>query len=203
MPTRVLLAIAMAILNFTTSPTIVTCAASDTITSHALIFSRSDQTLTAHIDRIALRDVLQVLANRLWITITLFAFEGSTRLSTRFTALPVEQGIERLLHGQDYALLYSGIQASHSTHLKEIIVLPRSHSSTHSPPTETEVTMFPMQHQQPELTTLVETAETLVQLVDQKPPSSPSLLPKTINSQDSEIRSTINALLKKLESSSE
>lgn len=203
MPTRVLLAIAMVILSFTTSPTIVTCAASDTIASHALIFSKSDQTLTAHIDRIALRDVLQVLANRLSITITLLAFEGSTRLSTRFTALPVEQGIERLLQGQDYALLYSGVQASLPTHLKEIIVLPRSHSSTHSPATETKVKMFPMQHRQPELTTLVETVETLVQLVDQKPPASPSRLPKTINSQDSEIRSTINALLKQLESSSE
>lgn len=203
MPTRALITIAMAIIIFTTSPTNVICAAPDTITSHALIFSRSDQTLTAHIDRVPLRDVLQVLANRLSITITLLEFEGSTRLSTRFTALPVEQGIERLLQGQDYALLYSGVQASHPTHLKEIIVLPRSHSSTHSPSTETEVKMFPMKQQQPELTTLVETVETLVQLVDQKPPSSPSRLTKTINTQDSEIRSTINALLKELESSSE
>jgi len=221
MPTRTLITIVIVIFIVLSSQPSVVCAASDRIASPILNFSNTEQTLTAQVDKGSLHTVLQVLANRLAITITLRGVEENTHFSTHFSNLPLEQGIERLLHGLDYALLYSRVHASQPAQLKEMIVLARPHSSTHTLSTETEIMMLPMNHQseflkahtQPhnnsqkheksDWTALAETVETLGQLIDQKPRSSLSPFEETINDQESEIRSTATALLKELESSSE
>ena len=107
-------------------------AASEMMSSQEIRFSPQDQELTAHFDKVPLHEVLQVLTDQLPVTITIMGFGGHTRLSTTFTNLPLEQGIERLLQGQDYALLYSQAASSQRPQLKEIIVLPRQGSSTNS-----------------------------------------------------------------------
>ena len=118
---------------FISQTTFVT-ASSEHVSSHRLVVTKDQRKLTAKIEHVPLQDVLQDLANRLSINVSLLGFDGPHRVSTSFTELPIEQGIERLLQGQDYALLYTGPSSSH---IKEIIVLSRQNTANHSSSTRT------------------------------------------------------------------
>ncbi|WP_447968536.1 hypothetical protein [Nitrospira sp. M1] len=196
-------------------------AEENVIETPTIRFSRTHHTLSAHIDRLSFHHVLQQLANQLSITMTLQGVKKDHRFSTTFTDLPLQQGIERLLLGHDYALLYSQPNSAHHAQLKEIIVLPRMHASTSIPVDDTEIVMRPMRSHQhiredqqlpydsprelrkPELTDFIETVETLVQQYDRTPRQDASSLSLASQDEASKMQSLGIALLKELESHAE
>lgn len=205
------------ILVFVLCHTMMVSTTTGMMDSRALTFSQEDQTLTANIDGDSLKEVLQVLANQLPVTITMMGFIRDTPLSTIFTDLPLEQGIERLLQGQDYALLYSRASASQ---LKEIIVLPRQDASTNSPSAETMAVISPTENHQKLSETqkqhpfenldregfvsaqLEDKFEALVQVVDESPANDVALLLEASRDNDPEIREIAAALLEQWKPSS-
>jgi hypothetical protein len=121
--------------------------ASREIASPSLYLSVQNQRLTAQIDQAPLRKVLEALTEQMPITITLMGFEGENALSESFTDLPLEEGIERLLQRQDYALRYArpdpNRRPSGQSRIVEIFVLPRQKpsSSTTSPETQSVMSL--------------------------------------------------------------
>ena len=210
MPTRILRKIVLYILTLMMCHSTIAWALTDKIASQAIFFSQEEQTLTVTLDNIPLREVLQTLADQLPVIITLKGFECRQRLSTIFTHLPLEQGIERLLQGQDYALLYSQPNSAQQVFLKEIIVLPRQISSTSSTSSEAIVVMSPRVNQQKssvntlkpnksnqnnELIQLANTIEVLVQQSDQQDTPNHPLFTQASQDQDPRIRAIARALL--------
>ena len=220
MPIRALLAIGFTIPIFVFGP-LLAFASSHLMDSHAIKLSQNDQQLTARIDNVPLRQVLQVLANQLSITITLLGQGGHTPFSTTFTDLSLEQGIEQILRGQDYALLYSQATSSQQPSIKEIIVLPRQSSLTTTAWAETEIVMSPMENQQEfsenqkqppfntfelrklEPTELAHAAEALHQLSDQSQTQRASQNTQAMEEENFEIREIATTLLEQLESPSQ
>lgn len=190
-------------------------AAPDLVTSEPLIISRDHQKITAKIDKVPLRTVLQELANQLDVSITLMGIEGNSLLSITFTNLSLKQGIAQLLQGQDYALLHT---KTDSSQLKEIIVLARQGSSDKPVNNEKSVHMSPKKDPQrlsigpnePEfknfenreipVTELARQVTELVQLSEQDQTISASSLTKATQDQNPEIRATAMALLEELDS---
>ena len=202
------------VLSFVTmSNTTFVSAASNFTNSERLVFSPNHQKLTVHVDNVPLREVLQELSDRLAVTVTLMGFTGDMPLSTTFTDLPLEQGLEKLLQGKDYALLHRSTAPSLNTQLKEIIVLPRLDSSSSSQAAETRVVMSPKNDLPPSSTNqnlsafntsegrefapkeLAKQVEELVQLIEGNQSSSDSPLTISANELSSEVRKLSSALL--------
>ncbi len=213
MPTRVNRKVILYILTLILSQATFAWPVTDTIAPQTIFFSQDDHTLTVNLDNFPLREALQNLANQLPITITLKGITGQKKLSTRFTHLPVEQGIERLLQGQDYAILYSHAPSSQQALPKEIIVLPRKIVSENTISSEITILASPnvdqetllrhqtshKKHQNQSLTKLAHTIESLIKTFDQTPSQNISETAETSQAQDSEIRTIVRTLLQESE----
>ena len=122
-------------------------AVSEDLVSPSLSLSVENQRLTVHIQQVSLREVLETLIEQVPITVTIKGFEGKNPISATFTDLPFIEGVERLLQGQDYALLYqrtdSGSRSSGQAQLAEIFVLPRHNPSSSTTLHETQLVLSP------------------------------------------------------------
>ena len=123
--------------------------------SPSFSLSIQNHRMTATIDRVPLRTVLEALTDQVPITITLKGLEGKNSISATFTNLPLEKGIDQLLYGQDYALLYarsdSGSRSYAQPRLVEIVVLPRQNRTSKAASHETQLVLGPGKPGQPEL----------------------------------------------------
>ncbi len=213
MPTQFIQSIVLSILIILMSQTTAWPITNKT-NSDVIIFSKESQTLTVKLDNTPLHLVLQQLANQLPVTITLRGLDGREPLSRSFTHLPFTLGIERLLQGHDYAIVYPRTRFIQRTLPKEIIVLRRTTISENLTSSESRIVMSPIivqqdrvqsdsqsnkKDQKQSLTLLANRIEALVQELDQSHP--PNFLQRADASQkhDSKIRAMARILIEQSE----
>ncbi|MDR4494718.1 MAG: small multi-drug export protein [Nitrospirales bacterium] len=99
-----------------------------------LNLSFQNQRLSAEIDRISLQTVLSALSAQLPVQFIVKGINQDNLVSTSFTNLPFDQGLERLLVGYDYAIVHFPIgrfpSAVPSGQQIEVIVLSRNQNSS-------------------------------------------------------------------------
>jgi HEAT repeat protein len=76
--------------------------------------SFQDGRLSANCEQLPLGLVLEELAQQASLTIYIAKSDASQKISAVFDALPLEQGIKRLLNGKDYALITAPLSADGS-----------------------------------------------------------------------------------------
>ena len=184
--------------------------------SDVVSFSKKDQTLTVKLDNTPLHPVLQHLADQLPVTIILQGLDGQEALSRSFTNLSIELGIERLLQGHDYAIVYPRTHFVHPALPKEIIVLPRGTISKNPNSSESRIIMSPIivqqntlasdstsnkKEQNSSLKILTSKIEAIVKKLDQQPTQNISQQGQDSQGLDSEIQAMARVLLEQAKSS--
>ena len=192
-------------------------ADSGEIISSSFSLSIQNHRLTAKIDQVPLRTVLEALTDQMPITITLKGFEGENSISATFTNLPLEEGIEQLLYGQEYALLYarsdSVSRSSGQARLVEIVVLPRQNRTSNTASHETQLVLVPrnphqteprdndqsffdrLERQAFESSDPADRVAAIATIAEQQEDQALSVLSRASRDQDPEVRATAIVLL--------
>ena len=185
--------------------------------THRLIISAQEGRLTVQIHRVPLREVLAELAETVPLKVTIKENAGEDLVSALFIDLPLEEGIERLLQGQEYALLYkrsaTPFGPSESSRLAEIVVLPKGSRSasqavtqTNEPPSfeeanpkapkaEEQVRFDDLRGRALEAADPEDRIDALMELADEHNDRSLPILATAIRDDDSKVRATAITLL--------
>lgn len=108
----------------------------------SLKLSVENQHISAQIHHMSLQTVLSALSMQSTVTFILHGIDQDTLISTSFSNLPFEQGLERLLLGYDYAIIHVNSDAPRLTETsrqtREVMIFSRdSHTnptSSNAPP---------------------------------------------------------------------
>ena len=216
MPIKVLTVLASFVLLVSLTHLISASASPHSTDMPRTVISVAHQKLTVHIDNVPLHEVLQELSEQLSLTVTIVGNIEDRLVSATFADLPIEQGLENLLSGQDYALLHRLPDLFSGIPFKEIVVLPRGDVSSNSTPEKRTVVMSPQRtsqesfgnstqpdpqnpyHWEPDMRERVLQIEKLVERSDHNPSSSVSLLQWATQDQMIEVRETAIELLEEL-----
>jgi hypothetical protein len=102
--------------------------ASTDAAARTLVLSVEGDRVSATIAQAPLREVLAELARQVPLRLSITGPVAKERVSVSFTNLPLAEGIERILEGRSYVLIYASPQAASGVvggaRIVEIIVLP-------------------------------------------------------------------------------
>lgn len=100
----------------------------------AFQFLLADAALTVSIKGVSLRKVLEALARQIDLSIYMDDATLEDKVWAEFERLPLARGIKQLLHGQNYALIYSDIPSSGGSHeLKPVAIRVFATASQNQP----------------------------------------------------------------------